>query len=270
MRARHAESSCVVDEEGRAANLLSVLRRGLPSIGRYPAHDGELAIVGSGPSVRDYLGEIRRWRGEIWAINGAYDYLVSQGIVPDAFVGMDPLPGLAQYVQHIDKRTTCYLASICDPGVFDALTERKVVLWHPEAEGMIERYPRGSLIVGGGTHVMTRAPYVARALGWRDKTLFGCDSSYDTEIGPYCYEWGSYGCDIDSKPFWVKTPDGRGPFLTELGMAKQVSQLLVLHQAFNGMIKIRCGGLMSAMLQSPTFDDSKIEVVKDEQVPVYG
>lgn len=263
LKARELESSCVVDEEGRVSNLTRVLERGFPSIERSEPHDRKLAVVGSGPSVKEHLEELRTWDGEVWAINGAYDYLVSQGVIPQGFVGMDPLPGLAEYVLGVRPESTAYLASFCDLSVFDNLEGKNVVLWHPESENMIERYPKGSMIIGGGSTVMTRAPFLAHCLGYRDITLFGADSSFDVEYGPYCYQWGRYGCDIDNHPVWIKTPDGQGPFLTEVGMMKQVSQLGVIIANFRGMLKVKCGGLMNAFLNSPMGDDSNIDVVKE-------
>lgn len=259
MKAVQLESHCVVDVDGRASNFASAMARGYPVATKNPGHTRKLAIIGSGPSVRDYLDELKSWDGDIWAVNGAYDYLQDQGIVPHGFVGMDPLPGLAEYVTRPRQETTFYIASFCDPSVFDKLAGHNVVLWHPEDE--TTPYPDGHEQVQGGTTVLTRAPFLANLIGWRDITLYGVDSSFDFEAGPYCYEWGTYGCDISGQLNKVMVND-EGPFLTELGMLKQVSQLGIIHQTFRGMLKIRCGGLMDAYLRAPTMDDSEIEVAK--------
>lgn len=259
------ESHCVVNEDGRVANLKASLARGLPVIAHcLEEKKGPLAIVGSGPSLADRLEKLRHWDGDIWAINGAYDYLLENGIIPDGFFGIDPLPGLAEYVQNAQPQTTFYLASTCDPSVFDALVGHDVQLVHFASENNAI-YPEGSKVVMGGTTSVTRAPFVAVALGWRNITLFGVDGSY-TSKGPYCYHWGSFKEDIKEKIVPVMI-NKEGPFLSEVGLLKQITQLGFMLTMFNHkrkILKIDPAGLMGAFLRSPMLDDSKIEVVPNE------
>lgn len=255
---RELTSICIVDTSGRKSNLASVMARGLPLSRQGAQREGPLAIVASGPSVADYLDELRVWPGEVWAINGAYDWLLDQGVIPRGFFALDPLPELADYLRRPHASTTFYLASTCDPAVFDALEGHKVELFHGVAEDI--EYPEG-LVVGGGTTAATRVPYLGLWKGWRDITMFGCDSSFTERV--YCYDWGRYATDIDNKRVWVEA-NGEGPFQTELGLMKQVSQLAVLHSKFNGRLKIRCGGLMDAFMRAPIVDDSRIEVENPE------
>lgn len=258
LKARELTSVCVVDVEGRKSNLASVLARGLPVVDRLPERDGPLAIVASGPSVREHLDELKTWPGEVWAINGAYDYLLDQGIVPQGFFALDPLAGLVDYVQRPNKATTFFLASTCDASVFDALKDHDVKLFHPAADDM--QYPDG-WVIGGGTTALTRVPYLGILRGFREIVLFGADSSYDGR--PYCYEWGRYPLDINVPTMWVEIND-EGPFETEIGLLKQVSQMGVLHDKFKGKLKFRCGGLMAAFLRAPIMDDSIIDVEKPD------
>lgn len=257
---REFMSTCVVDEAGRKQNLSSVLQRGLPMVQQLTERTEPLAIVASGPSVSDYLDELRAWNGHIWAINGAYAYLIENGIVPGGFFGMDPLPGLAPYVEKPDPRTTFYICSICDPIVFDNLKDRDVLLWHPDGEGV--EYPPDQWVVGGGTTACTRAPYLALLQGYRDITMYGVDSSFRNGEG-YCYRWGTYECDMNQPRFFVEA-NGEGPFETELGLMKQVAQLHVLHQKFAGKLKFRCGGLLEAFMRAPEVSSDLFEVVADD------
>lgn len=256
IKAQRFDNICVVDAEGRARNVNSSLARGLPVCGKQAKRDGSLAIVASGPSVPEHLDELRNF-DEVWAINGAYDYLTGQGIIPHGFFCIDPLPGMAEYVQKPHKDTTFYVSSFCDPSVFDALKGHTVRMWHPTAEDA--KYPDGHMTVNGGTTAVTRAPYLALMLGWRDITLFGVDSSYTGDGSEYCYKWGTYGCDIAAPKILVEV-NGEGPFLTEIGLLKQVWVLNVLNDVFRGMLKIRCGGIMDAYLRAPMRDDSDIEI----------
>lgn len=228
---------------------------GLPVCGKLPERKGALCIAGSGPSLADHLDELRD--ADVWAINGAYDYLVGHNIIPTGFVGIDPLPGLSEYVLHAQPETTFYIASSCDPEVFRVLTGFDVRTWNAEAEGML--YPVGQYVVGGGTTALTRAPFLAQMMGWRDITLYGADSSFID--GRYCYRWGTYACDFDCEP--VKVNCNGEVFFSEIGLMKQVAQLGFMQQSFRGMLKFRCGGLMDAFLRAPMMDDSDIEVVGD-------
>lgn len=244
----HLDNCCVVDGEGLDRNLTSVLARGLPQCREQPARAGRLAVVGGSPSVREFLDELRGWPGEIWAINGAYDFLLEHGIVPHGFIGVDPLPGLAEYVRNARRETTFYLSGLLDPSVFDALAGNKVELWFPEQDAV--KWPPGLWLVGGGTTAMTRVPFLARLLGWRDIAIFGADSSFTGDR--YCYGYGKYG--EDSKANVLKVRVGDEWFDTELGLMKQVAQLGVIAQHFDsdkGVISFRCRGLLDAYLRSP-------------------
>lgn len=269
MKAALLESHCVVNAEGRLANLKLNLARGLPVLTKEtPAHDRPLLVVGSGPSIADppILSKINTWPGDIWAINGAYDFLLENDIVPEGFFGIDPLPGLADYVRNAQEYTTFYIASMCDPSVFDALHGRKVLLWHACAEDA-GIFPEGHKVVYGGTTAVTRAPFLAYGLGYRNINLIGVDSSY-AKHSPYCYRWGSYETDI-AEPVMSVMINGEGPFSTDLGLLKQVTQLGTMLNAFNRhreMLKVHPAGLMGAFMRAPTMDDSGIEMVPFEEL----
>lgn len=245
MKFEPIEGHCILDAEGCRNNVNSALERGLRVCGWAPKRTGRLAIVGSGPSVLDHLDELRSWPGEIWAVNGAYRFLVDQGIHVHAFVGLDPVPGLKEYVEKRDERTTFLMSSVCDPDVFDELKDADVWLWHSKQADF--PYPEGSCVVGGGTTCLTRAPFLAHMVGWRDIVLFGCDSSFSEQT--YCYQHGSFAEDTKNERFEVEI-NGR-VFVTEMNMLKQVSVLGVMDTLFNGVLTFRCGGLMEAFLASP-------------------
>jgi hypothetical protein len=241
------ESQCVVSGEGCEQNLALALSRGLPLCSPSPERADRLAIVGSGPSVTGYLDELRGF-DHVWACNGAYNFLLAHGIVPTGFVGVDPLPGLAQYVGKAHPRTTFYLSALCDSAVYDALDGFSIEVWFPEQTGV--RFPPGYWMVPGGTTGLTRAPFLGRMLGFRDITIYGADSS--AEAGRYCYEHGTY--DEDTKaPLNPVMCNGEGPFMCELSMLKQVSQFGVIAQ-LHPEWKFRCGGLMAAFLRAPMQD----------------
>ena len=230
--------------------MASCLARGLPRCTEKPVRTGRLAVVAAGPSVRDYLEEIRGWDGEVWAINGAYDYLRANGIVPHGFMAIDPLPGLAEYVKNPHPDTTFYLSSVLDPSVFDALEGYNIKVWFADQDAVT--FPSGVYVVGGGTTAITRAPFLARMLGWRDITFFGADSSFDDGESRYCYGYRKYGEDSKANVLKVNLPTGEGPFYTELCLMKQVAQMGTIAMYLQGTkIDFRCKGLMDAYIRSP-------------------
>jgi hypothetical protein len=248
---RHLDSQCVVSSEECTANLHRVLSRDYPRCEPAPERTDKLAIVGSAPSVLEHLAELRGWPGEIWAINGAYNFLQDHGVVAQGFIGVDPLPGLAEYVQRAQPQTTFYLSGLCDLAVFDRLDGFPVRVWFPEQ--MSVGYPEGLWLVGGGTTAITRAPFLARMLGFRDITIYGADSSFSD--GRYCYQHGTYGEDSIA-PINRVMVNGEGPFDTEICLLKQVSQLGVIALYWDGDLKFKCGGLLDAYLRAPVVTDA--------------
>jgi hypothetical protein len=268
MKAALLESHCIVSEEGRAVNLKANLTRGLPVLERVvPEHERPLLIVGSGPSVSELTEYVKDFAGDVWAINGAYDFLLSHGLICEGFFGIDPLPQLADYLKNANEYTTFYISSMCDPAVFDALEGHKVLLWHAMAENR-EQFPEGHQMIYGGTTAVTRAPFLALALGYRSINMIGVDSSYDKERGQYCYQWGTYETDIAEMTIPVSI-NGEGPFMTEIGLCKQVAQLGTMITAFNRsreILKIHPAGLMGAFMRAPMLDDTEIEMVKFDEL----
>lgn len=264
MKVTHLESQCVVSDEDCGRNLKLALARGLPICKEMPAREDKVAIVAAGPSVPDFLEDIRKFTN-IWAINGAYNYLRSVGIVPNGFVGVDPLPGLAAYVKGADPSTTFYLSGLCDDAVFETLKDNKVELWFPyqDAVPTLKDFP----LIQGGTTAVTRAPFVAKFLGFRDMTVFGVDSSFKVHkyispneliISRYCYPDGTFADDSKAQLVNPVICNGEGPFYTEECLLKQISQLgvMVSHQTWDVDFKIRCGGLMAAYMRAPMETDA--------------
>ncbi len=264
MKAALLESHCIVSEEDRSVNLKANLARGLPVLEKVvPEHDRPLLIVGSGPSVSKLIEHVKNWKGDVWAINGAYNFLLSHGLICEGFFGIDPLPQLADYLRSPNEYTTFYISSMCDPAVLDALEGHKVLLWHAMAENR-EQFPEGHQMIYGGTTAVTRAPFLALVLGYRSINMIGVDSSYDKEVGQYCYEWGTYSTDIAEMTIPVSI-NSEGPFFTEIGLCKQIAQLGTMLTAFNRgkeMLKIHPAGLMGAFMRAPVLDDAEIKLVK--------
>lgn len=241
---REVEAVCNVSETARAAHVASAMSRGLPICQVQPERSGRLAIVGSGPSVHDHLSELPGY-DEVWAINGALNFLSGQGINPTGFVALDALPFIADHVRAAPVGPVYYIASCCHPSVFDALAAREVRLWHSSSDITVAT---GGPKVNGGTTCITRAPFLAHVLGWRDITIFGADSSHRNGEA-YCYPHGTFLGDTKDEVLRVRVGDD--VFLSELGLMQQASQLCAMVGMFGGQLKLRGSGLVNALLVSP-------------------
>ncbi len=137
------------------------LKRDLP-IAVHGMMEGRTAtLCGAGPSLGDTLPE---FKGDIWACNGAYNFLQDQGIVADYFFCWDSGKELLPFLSRPHKDTTFFIASICLPEVFEMLRCYKVVMWHPyygkATNDSLLRHKRHEYMVGGGSACMTRAPFL--------------------------------------------------------------------------------------------------------------
>lgn len=145
------------------------------------SHSGVWVIAADGPSLPDSFDDIQSHKNAtICAIKGAHDLLVNHGIGFDACVCMDARPTTVLTPQ---ARVSYFLASQCDPGLFDSLKGYGVWLWHcstPEvdiAPVVLKHYPTATLLRGGSTAAL-RAMSVGYRLGYREMHLYGCDSSF--------------------------------------------------------------------------------------------
>ena len=149
------------------------------------SNEESICIVGGAPSLEDSFPQLkaRHQNGaQVWSMNGTYDWLVERGIVPDGHVMLDARPENVRFVQHPRKETQYYIASQCDPCVFDALEGHRVDLVHVNTEGVYEylesEKSRPVHLLGGFTTAGMLALVLAKLKGYRHIYLFGMDSSY--------------------------------------------------------------------------------------------
>lgn len=179
MRPLRIDVSCYGTPDTNGANITSALARKLPQLTpALCAHDGHLVVVGSGPSLPDFLPEIRaerELRRPICAVKGAHDFLCSNEINPDLFLCVDPRDR-TENIQLANDDTIYLMASRCDPVMFDHLQARKVILWH--SFGVIAEgdYYKGNSAIGGGSTSGLRAITVGYVMGFRNFVLYGMDS----------------------------------------------------------------------------------------------
>lgn len=179
--------SPAVSAERMLSNMRSALSRGLPEVTLCNPHGMTLSVAGGGPSLEDTYKQLD---GFIVGVNGSLKFLLDREIKDGASYGC----GVMDAGEHIadmivaDHRVRYYVASICDPKVFDKLAGCDVRLWHvtPETtedpEGvkalLNEVYPKGWLAISGGCTMGLRWVNLGYALGFRKFKLHGLDSSF--------------------------------------------------------------------------------------------
>lgn len=178
---------CNTPEEDLYSNIQINGNRNLPILERQKKNDAACILVGGGPSLKNDLEGIRARQKSgyvIFALNGAGNYLLENGIIPDHVILLDARPSNIKFVAAHDLKTTFYISSQCHPSIFDYLETRKVTLWHPNMNGKSGYKERMSTVfIGGGTSVGTRALSIVEVLGYRSIHLFGYDSSYEASEG---------------------------------------------------------------------------------------
>ena len=93
-------------DEGTARSNVAA-SAGFPRVKR-EEREHPVAVVGGGPLLD--LEAVRRWPGDIWAINSTADFLLDRGI-DCTFFTTDPHPFKTTAAKRL-------LASHCDPSVF--------------------------------------------------------------------------------------------------------------------------------------------------------
>jgi len=218
-----SQESCEKRESGVLGNPLDHVRHSLtlpfPQLRQKAQHQKERSacLVGGGGSRKNYLDHLYRAQQqeyEIWALDGAYAWLVDCGITPDVHVMCSPCQDNAVYVPKTTEAILFY-ASQCHPEVFlrASASSPHVVIWHPQIEG-IEGIDdlKDCLHIEGGSRVGMCGLTLAFMTGVHALHLFGYDSSFDDQAVVTSEE----------KHLYVQVDDQR--FISTQPLAEQITE----------------------------------------------
>lgn len=144
-----------------------------------PPHDGVALLCGSGPSLADTLDEIRAQvtqGAQVFALNGAAQFLADRGIVPDYQVMIDARERTAQLIGPAREHL---FASQVHPECFNRVPNAR--LWHLQVGGIEQLFPYYEgpyALIGGAASVGNTATCLAYVLGFRELHCYGYDSSH--------------------------------------------------------------------------------------------
>ncbi len=123
---------CNTSDEQISKNIKNALKLPFPWLQILPEHDRHAVIIGGGPSLKKDIKEIkeRQKHGQvIFSTNATYNYLVENGIIPDAHVMMDAREENKEFIRSISD-SVHYYASQCHPAVFEKAKDLDVVIFH--------------------------------------------------------------------------------------------------------------------------------------------
>lgn len=181
------DSVCNTARDAILSNIRHAVSLNLPWVDVAKPHDGHVAIVGGGPSVKALLGEIRQRQKagqQVMALNGAAAFLAKASIRADAHVMVDARPINAAFLAGHDG--LALLASQCAPETFEQACKAglPVEIWHANTDGVADLLAdeeRPVHLVGGGSTVGLNAIVLAWMRGYRNIHLYGYDSSFSGE-----------------------------------------------------------------------------------------
>lgn len=148
------------------------------------AHDRVAVLCGSGPSIKEQLGEIRERQAAgqvIFAMNGCAKFLADHGIMPDYQVILDAREGTADLIGPAKEHL---FASQVHPECFRRQPDAR--LWHLQIGGIENEFPtyeRAYALIGGAASVGNTATCPAYAMGYRNLQIYGYDSSHRDDQG---------------------------------------------------------------------------------------
>ncbi len=143
-----------------------------------------MTIVGSGPSAADTIERIPKG-SFIVAVNGAHDWLVSRGIIPNIGILMDPAPWVQTY-QTPRQGVTYIVGTTCHPKVWERFLAAGItpyavcpVLAEGDHDLIMDRFPGSNFqFVTGGVTTGLRAVHMTSSLGAAMLDMHGFDSCY--------------------------------------------------------------------------------------------
>lgn len=209
-------------------------------------HEAQVCIVGGAPSLVAEIETIRWRQGlgqKVWALNGSFDFLMANGIWPDAHVIIDARPENVAFLSDPWCGTKYYLASQCDPSLFAALEGFDVTLFHCQSEGVAEllkdEKARPVHLLGAGTTVAMKAMLLAELGGCRTLHLIGVDSCY-TGDRHHAYEQGANDGEI-----LMDVVYGERDFKCAPWMVGQANDFVEYAQRFDGIMTVAGEGLLA-------------------------
>lgn len=192
-----------VSDEQALENIRASAKYEYPILAPQPTKPGSAIFVAGGPTLRQFLPEIKRRReaGEyVFTSNNTHDFLVQNGIIPNACLLLDPKEVVKDYVKLVQPDTAYFLSTCVHESVWETMRERgarimKIMVAYgmpneADMKLMNQLYPtlEAKYYLAGGTMTALRAMPMAAMLGFKKIELYGFDSCFSSEEPRLLYE----------------------------------------------------------------------------------
>lgn len=175
-------------------NVEHNIKQGYLQVEPHPTNEIEVMIVGGGPSLPQHIEKIKQLRAngvKLITINNAYNWCLDNGLTPSAMVMVDARKFNARFTKPVVEECKYFIASQCNPSVFEGLPKDRTYIWHTQADllkDILDEQYKTWWSVPGGSTVLLRAIPLFRMLGFKRFHLFGCDSCLSEDEMHHAYE----------------------------------------------------------------------------------
>ena len=252
-----------IEQQKIRENVVVNLKGPWIPVAPHSTNDIDFMILGGGPSLNGQLETIKQLRAEgvkLATLNGSYNWALEHGLTPSAQFVVDARPHNARFTRPVVDGCKYFIASQCDPAVFEGLPEDRTYLWHSSTEmikDLLEHLPLWYGVPGGST-VLTRAICLLRMLGFKRFHLFGCDS---------CLEDGkhhAYAQPENDSEVVINTIVGDRVFHCHAWQCMQAQEFIDLITVFGDEIELEVHGdglLRHILTAGAEFADSQQEMI---------
>lgn len=215
-------------------------RKATWGLARYPP----CAIVAGGPSVKKHLGKLRRWSGDIYAINDTAGYLSDNGVRCQLFAvdgskipfKIGPLVSGALLATRVNK-------------IQYKMFKKKDI----RTFNMMEDDPKEG--IEGGPTAVCRTPHLMVKMGYSKIEYFGCEGSFfgQSHVG---------GGRNDAKNNMIVIRVKGMDYLTNAAFMMQNQYMSGIFKQYPKIYHNNSGGLLQKMTRYP--DDWEVVAVTDD------
>lgn len=208
-----------VSSEARCKNAEQVKKLGLPDhVGA-----GPLAIVGGGPSISRHGDELKAFSGSVWAVNGAINWCIDNGI-DAAFYTIDAAP-IENWTYDLSRIKRAVLSRDCSPSLFDRLKGAGISLLP---------------VPDGGPTSAAASDLLSVQAGYTSVTFYGCEGSFEETT----HAFASFPIDD-----WIVIRVGGRDYRTKPEFMEQSKIMSEVVREFPEVYSERSGGLLRAMVE---------------------
>lgn len=196
-KVKDVEGGPVPDEEA-LQNIKDSVFINAPLFANKKKRPGTCIFVAGGPTINNYLDEIRERNKTEYVItsNNTHDYLISNDIIPDACLVLDPKEIVKGYIKHPHKDVQYYVTTVANKAVATQLleagckVEKLLIAYGMPDDADIElqksiyhtnKEQVAHFLVGGTMTGLRMMPFAIQ-LGFSKLEYYGFDSCFSNEI----------------------------------------------------------------------------------------